>query len=63
MTSKELRNELNETAYHNLSIDEAHDSIWGEAFQGETVRIADIKKIIDAGLNLQEMIRELNKMI
>jgi hypothetical protein len=63
MTSKELRNELNETAYHNQCTDEAFNSIWGAAFQGETVRVDDIKKIIDAGLSLEEMIRQLNEMI
>jgi hypothetical protein len=63
MNSKELRNELNETAYHNQSTDEAFNSIWGAAFQGETVRVDDIKKIIDAGLSLEEMIRQLSELI
>lgn len=63
MTSEELQNELDETWYRNQSADNAHYSIWGEAFQGETVCIADIKKIIDAGLSLEEMIRQLREII
>lgn len=63
MNSEELQNELDETWYRNQSTDNAHYSIWGEAFQGETVCIADIKKIIDAGLSLEEMIRQLREII
>ena len=63
MTNEELQNELDETWYRNQSADDAHDSIWGEAFQGETVYISDIKEIIDAGLSLEEMIRQLREII
>jgi hypothetical protein len=42
MTSDELQKQLSETWHRDQSADDAHDAIWGEPFDGETVRISGI---------------------
>ena len=44
MTSDELQNQLNDTWYREQSADDAHDSIWGEPFDGYTISIEEIEK-------------------
>jgi hypothetical protein len=51
MTSDELQDQLSETWYRSQSADDAHDAIWGEPFDRETVRISDIAKIIREALD------------
>ena len=47
MTSEQLQEQLSATWCREQSADDAHDAIWGEPFEGYTVRISDIARIID----------------
>lgn len=65
MTSNQLQDQLNETWIREQSADDAHDAIWGEPFEGETVRISDIAKILDNPdyTNPEELVRRLREII
>lgn len=47
MTSNELLKHLGDTWYREQSADDAHDAIWGEPFEGYTVPISEIEKIVN----------------
>ena len=65
MTNYQLQNQLSKTWYREQSADDAHDAIWGEPFDGETVRISDIAKIIERPdyTNPEGMVRRLREII
>lgn len=65
MTSDELQNQLSETWYRAQSADDAHDAIWGEPFEGETVRISDVRAVIARPdyTNPEKMVRRLLALI
>jgi hypothetical protein len=43
MTRHALQERLNDTWYREQSADDASNAIWGEPFDGETVRISDFE--------------------
>ena len=43
MTRHALQERLNDTWYREQSADDASNAIWGEPFDGETVRISDLE--------------------
>lgn len=65
MTSNELQTQLSKAWYQEQSADDAHDAIWGEPFDGETVRISDIAEIIKNPdyTNPEGMVRKLRELI
>jgi hypothetical protein len=65
MTTDELQSQLNATWCREQSADDAHDTVWGEPFDGETVRISDIAEIIDKPdyTNPEGMVRRLREAI
>lgn len=65
MTNQELLDQLCLTWYREQSADEAHEEIWGEPFDGYTVRISEIAQIIDKPdySNPEEMVRRLLEVI
>lgn len=65
MNSDELHEQLSATWCREQSADDAHNAIWGESFDGYTVRISDIAKIIDKPdyTNPEGMVRRLREII
>jgi hypothetical protein len=45
MTSDELQEQLNDVAHRTISASDAHENIWGEPFDGQTVPISANQKI------------------
>jgi len=43
MNSDELQKHLSETWYRDQSADDAHNAIWGEPFDGYTVRVSEVE--------------------
>ncbi len=55
MTSDELQKQLNETWMRDQSADDAHDAIWGEPFDGYTVRLAEYEKLREPASNVRRL--------
>lgn len=65
MTSDQLQQQLNETWHQLQSADDAHDAIWGEPFDGYTVKIPDIEAVINKPdyTNPEGMVRRLRDIL
>jgi hypothetical protein len=62
MTSDELRNHLSETWYRAQSADDAHDAIWGEQFDGYTINITEILKIIEDSKTYEDAVDNIEAL-
>jgi len=45
MNSDELQNQINEVAHGTKSARDAHENIWGEPFDGETVPVSEVSQL------------------
>jgi hypothetical protein len=61
MTRHALQERLNDTWYREQSADDASNAIWGEPFDGETVRISDFEAERTARKALEEALWRSNR--
>ncbi len=62
MSSDELQEILAETWRRNQSADDAHDAIWGEAFDGETFKIDTHDAMIADRDRWRKLAKDLEQM-
>ncbi len=63
MTFDKRQEQLSETWHREQSADDAHDEIWGEPFDGYTVQICKIQKIIGESSSNDEAIDKILELI